>query len=241
MAWIAPSILSADFMRLGQDIRKMEEAGARILHVDVMDGHFVPNISVGLPVVEKLRKCTDLILDVHLMISNPEQMADDFVSAGADYLSVHVETVVHLDRLMERIREKGGRPGVAVNPHTNVILLEEILPKCHHVLVMSVNPGFGGQEFIPSSLQKIRRLKQMIRSAELDVKIEIDGGMKLSNTEEVVRSGTDIVVAGSTLFHARNSKGAFRQMQMLADQASVKAKNDVLISCPPPHFETGSQ
>ena len=155
MAVIAPSILSADFMNLGEEVRRMEKVGAQILHVDVMDGNFVPNLTIGVPVVEKLSQWTELSLDVHLMIANPEQTVDLYIDAGANYLSVHFETVLHLDRLLDRIRERGVQPGVVLNPHTPVSALEEVLPKCHHVLLMSVNPGFGGQQFISSSFQKI--------------------------------------------------------------------------------------
>ena len=159
MVWVAPSILSADFTNLASQVRLMEKAGVEILHFDVMDGHFVPNLTVGLPVLSALRKKTDLILDVHLMISNPDEMAERYAQAGADYVTVHYETSTHLDRLMEGIREAGAEPGVALNPHTPVPLLEEILPKCHHALIMSVNPGFGGQKFIASSLQKVGEIK----------------------------------------------------------------------------------
>lgn len=227
MAWVAPSILSADFTRLGQQVREVEEAGARVLHVDVMDGHFVPNLSIGVPVLKSLRSYTNLILDVHLMISNPEQMIDAFIDAGADYLSVHLETTTHLDRLVERMEEKGVKPGVVVNPHTPVLLLEEILPKCHHILVMSVNPGFGGQKFISTSLEKVRKLKALVQARALDVKIEIDGGMEPENTAEAVRAGVDIIVAGSAIFHSPDPKDAFRKMQQIADQAAEEKKNKV--------------
>jgi len=228
MALIAPSILSADFLNLGEDIRKIQEAGARILHVDVMDGHFVPNLTIGLPVIEALRNSTDLLLDVHLMISNPEQMVEAYIDAGADYLSVHYETVDHLDRLVERIREKGAQPGVVLNPHTPVLILEEILQKCHHILVMSVNPGYGGQKLIPASFDKVRKLKSLIDSQGLNVKIEIDGGMGPDNTEEAVQSGVDIVVAGSAIFHSQSPKDTFHQMQRLAGEAAVLKGNNAI-------------
>jgi ribulose-phosphate 3-epimerase len=228
MALIAPSILSADFLNLGQDIRKIQEAGAQILHVDVMDGHFVPNLTIGLPVVEALRKSTDLLLDVHLMISNPEQMAEAYIDAGADYLSVHYETVHHLDRIVERIREKGAQPGVVLNPHTPVLVLDEILKKCHHILLMSVNPGYGGQKFISASFDKIGKLKSMIDTQGLNTKIEIDGGMEPDNTEEAVRSGVDIVVAGSAIFHSKSPKDTFQQMQRIAEGAEVLRGNNAI-------------
>ncbi len=219
MAWIAPSLLSANFTSLGDDIDSMEAAGAKLLHLDVMDGNFVPNLSIGPPVIKAIRKHTKLILDVHLMISNPEALIETFVEAGANYLSIHYETVRHLDRLIDQIREGGVQPGVVVNPHTPVSVLEEILPKCHHVLIMSVNPGFGGQDFIASSLEKVRKLRSLIEERGLDVKIEIDGGMGLKNTDEAVRSGVNIVVAGSAIFGSPSPVETFRQMQELADQA----------------------
>ena len=219
MAWIAPSLLSANFVSLGEDIDTMEAAGAKLLHLDVMDGNFVPNLSIGPPVIKAIRKHTKLILDVHLMISNPEALIETFLEAGADYLSIHYETVRHLDRLIDQIREGGVQPGVVVNPHTPVSLLEEILPKCHHVLIMSVNPGFGGQDFIASSLEKVRKLRFLIEERGLDVKIEIDGGMGLENTEEAVRSGVNIVVAGSAIFGNPAPVETFRRMQQIADQA----------------------
>ena len=219
MPWIAPSLLSADFLDLGGSVREMEQAGCRILHLDVMDGHFVPNLSFGLPVIEAVRKRTDLVLDVHLMISNPEDMADAFIDAGADYLSVQYETVLHLDRLMDRIREKGAKPGVALNPHTPVGVLEEILPKCHHVMIMSVNPGFSGQRFIATSFDKMRKLREMAARDNLRVKIEIDGGIKPANTQDAVRAGAEIMVAGSAIFGTPSPGETFRQMQTLAEEA----------------------
>ena len=220
MPWIAPSLLSADFLDLGGAVREMEQAGCRVLHLDVMDGHFVPNLSFGLPVIKAVRKQTDLVLDVHLMISNPEEMADAFIDAGADYLSVQYETVLHLDRLMDRIREKGAKPGVALNPHTPVGVLEEILPKCHHVMVMSVNPGFSGQRFIATSYDKMRKLKAMAARNELRVKIEIDGGIKPANTQDAVRAGAEILVAGSAIFGTPSPAETFRRMQTLAEEAA---------------------
>jgi ribulose-phosphate 3-epimerase len=228
MALIAPSILSADFANLGRDVERVEKAGARLVHVDVMDGHFVPNLTIGVPVIQALDRSTDLILDVHLMISNPEDNLEPYIEAGADYLSVHFETVVHLDRLISRIHESGARPGVVLNPHTPVSVLEEILPKCHHVLVMSVNPGFGGQKFISTSFQKVRKLRSLIDSQKLDVKIQIDGGIDADNTGEAVRSGVDIAVAGSAIFGASDPGKAFQEMQRIADEARRLRRNDAV-------------
>ena len=222
MAWIAPSVLSADFVNLEKDIRVMEGAGARLLHLDVMDGHFVPNITFGQPIIEAMRAKTDLILDVHLMITNAEACFESYVAAGANYLTVHYEAVTHLDRVVSTIRDKGAEPGVVVNPHTPVHLLEEILPKCHHVLIMSVNPGFGGQRFIPASLEKVRKLKSMVLERGLDVKIEIDGGVGPDNTAQLVEAGVDLLVCGSALFGSDNPLETFRRMQKIADGVGVK-------------------
>ncbi len=228
MVWVAPSILSADFTNLASEVRMMEEVGVEILHFDVMDGHFVPNLTVGLPVLSALREKTDLILDVHLMISNPDEMAERYARAGADYVTVHYETSAHLDRLMEGIREAGAEPGVALNPHTPARSLEEILPKCHHVLIMSVNPGFGGQKFIASSLQKVGKLRAMICSQQQAVKIEIDGGVCAQNAREVVSSGVDILVAGSAIFGCDDPPGAFRDLQQKANQAARIGQDNAL-------------
>lgn len=221
MGWIAPSILAADFVNLEREIRLAEEAGARVLHLDVMDGHFVPNVTIGIPVIRAIRKTTDLILDVHLMVSNAEESFEWYVDAGADYLSVHYEAVSHLDRLLHAIAELGAKPGVALNPHTPVHLLEEILPECHHVLLMSVNPGFGGQSFIQSSLNKTKKLRKMIYSGGLDVKIEMDGGIGPANVRDVLEAGVELVVAGSAVFRAEDPVATFREMQGIADKVGV--------------------
>lgn len=197
---IAPSILSADFTRLAKEIEAVRTGGANILHVDVMDGHFVPNITIGLPVVRSIRKATDLTLDTHLMIAEPGRYAVEFVNAGADMVSVHVEADKHLQRTITAIREAGAKAGVAINPGTPLVLLEEILPYADFILLMSVNPGFGGQKFVPTSLDKLRRLRQMIDGRSLSTNIEIDGGIDLSNIAEIVAGGANIVVAGSAVF-----------------------------------------
>lgn len=197
---IAPSILSADFTRLADEITAVESGGARILHVDVMDGHFVPNITIGLPVVRSIRKSTELTIDTHLMISEPGRYAVEFVEAGADMVSVHVEADHHLQRTLVAIREAGAKAGVAINPGTPLLMLEEVLPYADFVLLMSVNPGFGGQKFVPTSLDKLRRLKGMIDNRGLKTGIEIDGGIDKANIAEIVASGAEIIVAGSAIF-----------------------------------------
>jgi ribulose-phosphate 3-epimerase len=197
---IAPSILSADFTRLGEEIRAVEEGGASVLHVDVMDGQFVPNITIGLPVVKSIRKFTDLTIDCHLMIEEPSRYAVKFVEAGADMVSVHVEADVHLQRTLVAIREAGGKSGIAINPATPLVSLEEALPYADFVLLMSVNPGFGGQGFIPTSLDKLERLRDMIQRRGLDTRIEIDGGIDAGNIAKIVEAGAEIIVAGSAVF-----------------------------------------
>ncbi len=221
MAWIVPSVLAADFVNLERDIRWAEKAGVRMLHLDVMDGHFVPNVTFGGPVIRAIRKTTSLLLDVHLMISNAETTFEWYVDAGADYLSVHYEAVSHLDRLLDAVQERGVKPGVVLNPHTPVHLLEEVLPQCHHVLLMSVNPGFGGQSFIQSSLEKTRKLRKMIESRDLDVKIEMDGGIGPENIGEVAAAGVDLAVAGSAIFRSHDPAEALRQMQGIAGTVGV--------------------
>jgi ribulose-phosphate 3-epimerase len=197
---IAPSILSADFTRLADEIAAVEAGGARVLHVDVMDGHFVPNITIGLPVVKSLRKATKLTIDTHLMIEEPGRYAVQFVEAGANMVSVHVEADVHLQRTLVAIREAGAKAGIAINPATPLSALEEALPYADFVLLMSVNPGFGGQSFIPTSLDKLRRLKKMIADRGLETKIEIDGGVDAGNIAEIVNAGAEIIVAGSAVY-----------------------------------------
>jgi len=200
MVLLAPSILSADFANLERDIKEAESAGADLLHVDVMDGRFVPNITVGIPVVESIRKVTELPLDVHLMIVEPEKYIPDFIKAGADWVSFHYEAATHHHRIVTMIKELGAKAGIVLNPSTPVHLLEEILPFLDFVLIMSVNPGFGGQKFIETSVQKIRKLRKMIDEKELKVTIEVDGGIKVDNVEKVIKAGAEVIVAGSAVF-----------------------------------------
>lgn len=204
MPIIAPSILSADFTRLGDEIRAAGDAGADWIHVDVMDGLFVPNITIGPLVVEAARRSTKLPLDVHLMIENPDRYIDDFVKAGADYLVVHAEATTHLHRTVQALKESGVKAGVSINPATSLSVLDYVLPDLDLVLVMSVNPGFGGQGFIPSSLDKVRALRNMIDSHGLKTLIEIDGGVKPSNAAEVVSAGADAIVMGSAFYGSDN-------------------------------------
>ena len=210
---IAPSILSADFSRLGEEIAAVERGGADILHVDVMDGHFVPNITIGLPVVKSLAAATKLPLDAHLMISEPGRYAAQFVSAGASMVSVHVEADPHLHRTLMSIKSAGAQAGVVLNPATPVSAVEEALQFADYVLVMSVNPGFGGQKFISESIQKVRRLRQMITERQLNVRIEIDGGIDRKNIETVVEAGAEIIVAGSAIFGAESAEEAVKELR----------------------------
>ncbi|MEK6813965.1 MAG: ribulose-phosphate 3-epimerase [Nitrospirota bacterium] len=211
---IAPSILSADFSRLGDEIRAVEAAGADLIHVDVMDGHFVPNITIGPPVVAALRKTTRLPLDVHLMIEDADRYVPDFCEAGADWISVHVEACLHLHRTLQLIKNCGRRAGVVLNPGTPLASLEEVLHEAEFVLLMSVNPGFGGQAFIPGAIKKIATLRDWIRESGLDVEIEVDGGVKTGNAGDLVRAGAEILVAGSAVFESPDYKAtieAFRK------------------------------
>ena len=204
MIKISPSILSADFARLGEEAKAAEKAGAHMLHVDVMDGHFVPNITIGSPVVASLRKVTGLPLDVHLMIEDPDRYIKDFVKAGADFLTVHYEASVHLHRTVQSIRESGIKAGVSLNPATPVRSLEDILDAVDLVLLMSVNPGFGGQAFIPRTLHKITQLREMIGRSGASPLIEVDGGVKPENARQVADAGADILVMGSAFFNSGN-------------------------------------
>ncbi len=214
MIKLAPSILSADFGRLAEEVQAVERAGADLIHIDVMDGHFVPNLTIGPLVVEAIRPVTRLPFDVHLMIENPDQYLEAFAKAGADWISVHVEACVHLHRTVSRIKELGKKAGVVLNPATPLESLTYILEEIDYVLIMSVNPGFGGQKFIPSALKKIRALKEMIAAYGLDLPVEIDGGVNLETLPEVVRAGADILVAGSAIFNTPDYAAtikAFRQ------------------------------
>jgi ribulose-phosphate 3-epimerase len=227
MVEILPSILSADFARLGEEVAALERAGCGMFHVDVMDGHFVPNITIGPPVVESLRKATASTLDVHLMIADPDRYIAAFVAAGADQLSVHQETCPHLDRTLHAIREEGAKSGrelkagAVINPSTPVRILDDVLPIADFVLVMSVNPGFGGQRFIPNALNKVRQLSARRKELGLHFAIEIDGGLTLDNVTDVVYAGVDWIVAGSAIFHSVNPADAFTRMRQAAREATL--------------------
>jgi ribulose-phosphate 3-epimerase len=221
MIEILPSILSADFARLGEDIAKVEQAGASMLHVDVMDGHFVPNISIGIPVVESIRKITRSKLDVHLMISDPDTYAPEFIRAGADHVLVHQEACPHLDRTLRLIREHGALAGVVLNPATPVSTLSEVLDLVDHVLIMSVNPGFGGQKVIPNALRKVEALARQRKELGLNFAIEIDGGVARDNAGEIVRAGCDWLVAGSSIFHSPDPGRAFSELQRAARETTL--------------------
>ena len=200
MAKLAPSILSADFSRLAELVKEIEKAGAHLIHVDVMDGHFVPNITFGAPVMKSLLGKTGIPFDVHLMIENPDMYIADFVTENTEYITVHQEACIHLHRTIQNIRSHGVRAGVSINPATPVCMIEEVLSDVDMVLVMSVNPGFGGQKFIPSALDKIRALDNIRKERNLDFVIEIDGGAGADNIDEILAAGTDIVVSGSSVF-----------------------------------------
>jgi ribulose-phosphate 3-epimerase len=221
MIEIAPSILSADFARLGEDVAVVERGGARLLHVDVMDGHFVPNITLGPLVVKALRKITKMQLDVHLMISDPDRYAGAFIECGANLVSVHQETCPHLDRTLRMIRGEGARAGVVINPSTPVAALDDVLDVADFVLVMSVNPGFGGQEFIPRALDKVRSLARIRRERGLAFKIEIDGGVTLDNMAAIIGAGCDWLVAGATVFQCADPGARVAEMRRIAEEVAT--------------------
>jgi ribulose-phosphate 3-epimerase len=216
---IVPSIFAADFTRLGEDIRRIEPSGITMLHVDIMDGHFVPNFTMGTPITESLRRFTALKLDHHLMIEDPDTYAPIFIQAGATSVSVHFEVCRNLDRTLHMIQDLGAKAGVVINPHTEAMLLKQVLYFTDYVLVMSVNPGYGGQKFIPRTLDKVRELDRYRVEHGLEFRIEIDGGVGLENIAECARAGVDWAVAGSSVFHAPDPAAAVVEMQRLAREA----------------------
>jgi len=221
MVQILPSILAADFARLAEQIESVERGGATMLHLDVMDGHFVPNFTIGPPVIESVRKVTRARLDVHLMIEDPDYYAPIFIQAGADQVSVHQEVCRNLDRTLRMIQSEGARAGVVINPATPVAMLEEVLDVADYVLIMSVNPGFGGQHFLPHTLEKVRQLDRRRRERHLPLPIEIDGGITLENLPDAVRAGCDWIVTGTSIFHTPDPAEAVRKMHQAAQEATA--------------------
>jgi ribulose-phosphate 3-epimerase len=223
--YIAPSILSADFARLADEVSAVERGGADFLHIDVMDGHFVPNLTVGPPIVEALKKVTKLPLDVHLMITNADAFIGEFAAAGADYLTVHVEACPHLHRTVQSIKERGVKAGVTLNPATSLTTLDEIVADVDLVLIMSVNPGFGGQKFIPSSLKKIVSARELIERAQSRALLEVDGGIKVDNAAQVLDAGADILVAGSAIFESRDYAATITALRAALRAPSASPKH----------------
>lgn len=215
MPIIAPSLLASNFLRLDDECKMLNESEADWFHLDVMDGRFVPNISFGFPVIEHIRTATKKICDVHLMILEPERYAEDFKKAGADILSVHIEACMHLHRNIQQIKLLGMQAGVAINPHTPVFMLQDILGDIDMVCMMSVNPGFGGQSFIPHTLNKIRELKKLIDDNKLNVKIEVDGGVTLENAKEIIEAGADVLVTGKTVFKSKDPKRTIAELKSI--------------------------
>lgn len=226
MVELLPSILSADFARLGEDVQAAERGGGTVIHVDVMDGHFVPNLSLGIPVVKSLRKVTHLPLDCHMMVSNPDEFVPAFADAGINWMSVHYEACPHLHRTLQLIEQHGMKPGVVINPATPVEVLIPILGMVHHVLVMSVNPGFGGQSFIPYSINKIRRLKELRQELGLSYRIEVDGGVAHDTIAMVVEAGAELLVAGSAVFSGDRAEQNARELLEMAQQAEERTQNE---------------
>jgi ribulose-phosphate 3-epimerase len=220
MIKIAPSILASDFSKLGEEIGKVEKAGADLIHIDVMDGHFVPNITFGPPVVKALRKTTGLVFDVHLMIENPDQYIDSFADAGADIISVHVESCYHLNRTVQKIRQAGKKAAVALNPATSISTADWILGDVDMVLLMTVNPGFGGQSYIESMTEKIRSLRRIINDKGYNIDIEVDGGIDLTNIYRVTEAGANVIVAGSTIYKAEDTVQIIRELREKAADRS---------------------
>jgi ribulose-phosphate 3-epimerase len=218
---IAPSILSADFAHLAREIEKVEIGGANLIHLDIMDGHFVPNMTIGPPVVSSIRKITGLPLDAHLMIEKPERFLDDFIHAGVNWLSVHVEADAHLDRTLQYLKANGIRAGVAINPGTSLSSLDQILPLADYVLIMTVNPGFGGQTFIPYTLKKTKQLRESIVSNGYSTRIEVDGGIGPGNLYDVLTAGAEIIVTGSAVFSSqKDASEAVKEMKGIAERYS---------------------
>src|SRR5258708_31131552 len=220
MVQIVPSILAADFAHLAAEIERVERGGATMLHVDIMDGHFVPNLTMGPPVVKAIRQVTALKLDLHLMITDPDKYAPIFIEAGADQISVQQETCPHLDRTLHMIQSEGAKAGVVINPATPLALIQEVLEVADFVLVMSVNPGFGGQEFIPRTLEKVRRLDRKRQELGIPLPIEIDGGITADNVGDAVRAGGDWILPGTSVFHTPDPAAALAHLRVLAPEAA---------------------